>query len=148
MVTSHNYGLHNNNVCVTKERWIKDIELGYNNLYNNYEKLCTRCKYCVRRKGFFPKCQLPKCQTPRMSTPRMSTSQMSAPKMSTPKMSTSQMSAPKMSTPKILHLFVWQVMIICQTVPHTLSLINIKEVLWPWSLITQQNHWVQICVAS
>ena len=33
MVTSHNYGLHNNNVCVAKERLMKDIELGYNNLY-------------------------------------------------------------------------------------------------------------------
>ena len=33
LVTSHNCGLHNNNVCVTKERLIKDIGLGYNNLY-------------------------------------------------------------------------------------------------------------------
>ena len=32
MVTSHNYGLHNNNVCVAKERSIKDM-IGYNNLY-------------------------------------------------------------------------------------------------------------------
>ena len=42
MVTSHNYG---NNVCVVKERSIKDIGLGYNNLYITMKKLCTRCKY-------------------------------------------------------------------------------------------------------
>ena len=37
MVTSDNYGLHNNNVCVAKERLIKDIGLGYNNY--RYEKI-------------------------------------------------------------------------------------------------------------
>ena len=33
MVTSYNYGLHNNNVCVANERLIKAKGLGYKNLY-------------------------------------------------------------------------------------------------------------------
>ena len=39
MVTSHNYGLHHNNLCVAKERLIKNTELGYNNLYITMKKL-------------------------------------------------------------------------------------------------------------